>query len=386
MKKYRLFTPGPTPVSEQASLAMAHPMIHHRTKVFEGIIQEVRDGLRWLFQTKQDVLLLASSGTGAMEGTITNLFSKGDRLIVVDGGKFGERWWKIGQAYGLETDIIKVEWGKAVVPQEIEKRLKSGNVRGVLVQASESSTGVYHPIREIAEIVRKYPNCLLAVDAISALGAINLPMDSWGIDVLLAGSQKGLGLPPGLAFVALSEKGWGFVEKSTLPRFYFDFKKEQKNLQKNQTAYTPAISLIVGLAEALRELKKEGLEELFGRHERMARATREGMKGLGLKLYAESPANSLTAVCSPDGMDAQKIVKHLQEKYNLTIAGGQDDAKGKIFRIAHLGYYDELDVVSVLAALEWTLTDLGYKFPMGSGVAAAMQALRNSPPKRSDSG
>lgn len=377
MKKYRLFTPGPTPVSEQASLAMAQPIIHHRTKAFESIIQEVREDLRWLFQTKQDPLLIASSGTGAMEGTVTNLFSKGDRVIVVDGGKFGERWWKIGQAYGLETDIIKVEWGRAVEPQEIEKRLKNGNVRGLLVQASESSTGVYHPIREIAEIVKKYPDCLLAVDAISALCAINLPMDAWGIDLLLAASQKGLGLPPGLAFVALSEKAWGFAGKATLPRFYFDFKKEQKNLQKNQTAYTPAISLITGLAAVLRELKREGLEALFSRHERMAQATREAVQAMRLKLYAKSPSNSLTAVVSPDGIDARKIVKHLQDRFNITIAGGQDEAKGKIFRIAHLGYYDELDMVSVLAALEWTLVDLGYRLESGVGVGAAMRILKN---------
>ncbi len=376
MFKYRLFAPGPTPVSEETSLAMAHPIIHHRTKAFEAILQEVRDGLRWLFQTKGEVLLFASSGTGAMEGSVTNLFSKGDKVIVVDGGKFGERWWKIAQAYGLETEILKVEWGEAVQPDEVRRRLERGGVKGVFVQASESSTGVYHPIEELAKITRA-TETLLVVDAISALGAVNLPFDGWGIDAMIGGSQKALGLPPGLAFVALSEKGWSAVEKSQTPRFYFDFKKERKSLVTNQSAYTPAIGIILGLADSLKKLREEGLENLFERHARMARAVRSAMKALGLKLYAErSPVNSLTAVVAPPGVDGQKIYRHLQEKYNMTIAGGQDAAKGKIFRIAHLGHYDPLDMITVIAAVEWTLADLGYKFELGCGVRAALEAFR----------
>lgn len=378
MYKYRLFAPGPTPVSEEVTLAMAGPILHHRTKAFEAVLQEVRDGLKWLFQTKGEVLILASSGTGAMEGAVTNLFSKGDKAIVVDGGKFGERWWKIAQTYGLECDILKVEWGQAVDPNEISSRLKKGGYRGVFVQASESSTGVYHPIREIAEITRREKEVLLVVDAISALGAVNLPMDQWGIDVLIAGSQKGMALPPGLAFVALSDRAWARTEGAKLPRFYFDFRREKKSLETNQTAFTPAISLVFGLAETLKQLKREGLENLFARHERLAKATRAGIQAMGLKLFAESsPVNSLTAAACPDGIDGQKVTKILQEKYNLTIAGGQDAAKGKIFRIAHLGNYDDLDMITVLAAVEWTLTDLGHKFELGSGVRAAMKVLKN---------
>lgn len=378
MNKYRLFAPGPTPVSEETSLAMARPIIHHRTEAFEKVMAEVREGLKWLFQTKNEVLILASSGTGAMEGAVVNTLKAGDKVIVVDGGKFGERWWKICKAYGVEADVIKVEWGKAVEVKEIKTRLDQGGYRAVFVQASESSTGTYHPIREISDLTRGREDCLLIVDAISALGAVNLPMDAWGIDILITGSQKSLGLPPGLAMVALSDKAWKFAESSTLPKFYFDFKRELKNIQQNTTAFTPAISLVIGLAQVLREFKKEGLENLFSRHARLAEATRQAMLALGLKLYSNSPVNSLTAACTPEGIDAQKVFKILQSKCNMTIAGGQDAAKGKIFRIAHLGYYDDLDVVTVVAAVEWALAELGHKFTTGAGVGAAMKVLRNA--------
>ncbi len=376
MNKYRLFAPGPTPVSEETSLAMAQPIIHHRTEPFEKVVAEVREGLKWLFQTKSEVLILAASGTGAMEGAIVNTLSKGDKVIVVDGGKFGERWWKICKAYGVEADVIKVEWGQAVDPKEIKQRLDKSGYKAVFVQASESSTGTYHPIEEIANLVKAKGDCLFVVDAISALGAVDLPMDKWGIDVLITGSQKALGLPPGLAMVGVSDKAWKFAETSNLPKFYFDFKREKKNIEINTTAFTPAISLIIGLAQVLREFKKEGLDNLFKRHARLAEATRQAMKALGLRLYSSSPVNSLTAACAPEGIDAQKIFKILQTKYNMTIAGGQDAAKGKIFRIAHLGYYDDLDVVTVVAAVEWALAELGHKFTMGSGVGAAMKVLR----------
>lgn len=376
MNKYRLFAPGPTPVSEETSLAMAQPIIHHRTEPFEKIVAEVRDGLKWLFQTQNEVLILASSGTGAMEGAIVNTLSKGDKVIVVDGGKFGERWWKIAKAYGVEADVIQVEWGQAVDVKEIKSRLDKGGYKAVFVQASESSTGTYHPIKDIAEVVKAKSDCLFVVDAISALGAVNLPMDVWGIDILITGSQKALGLPPGLAMVALSDKAWKQTETSTLPKFYFDFKRELKNIQINTTAFTPAISLIIGLAQVLREFKKEGLENLFARHARLAEATRQAMKALGLQLYSSSPVNSLTAVKTPEGIDAQKVFKILQTKYNMTIAGGQDAAKGKIFRLAHLGYYDDLDVVTMVGAVEWALAELGHKFTMGAGVGAAMKVLK----------
>lgn len=375
MPKYRLFAPGPVPVPEEVALQMARPIIHHRTKSFEKVFAQVKEDLRWIFQTKNDVITLASSGTGAMEAAVSNTLSPGDKVLVIDGGKFGERWWKMTKAYGLETDILKVTWGEAVDPQEVESRLRQGGYRAVLVQASESSTGTYHPIEALAKLTRDREDCLLIVDAISALGAVNLPMDAWGIDVLVAGSQKALALPPGLAFIALSQKAWRFVETSKIQRFYFDLKREKKNLEQNTTAFTPAITLVLGLAESLCSLKAEGLENLFARHERLARATREAMKALRLKLYSKSPVNSLTAVCVPEGIDGSKVTKIMESKFNMTIAGGQDAAKGKIFRIAHLGYFDELDIVTVVAAIEGTLAELGYAFEMGKGVGAAMKSL-----------
>jgi len=374
--KYRLYAPGPTPVPEDVLTEMAKPIWHHRTPAFEKVVGEVREGLKWLFQTKQEVLVFAASGTGAMEGSIINTFSKGDRALVIDGGKFGERWWKICKAYGLEYDVIKVQWGQAVSAAEIEKHLKQKEYRGVFIQASETSTGVAHPIKEVADIVKKYENTILVVDGITAVGVVNLPMDDWGIDILVSGSQKALQLPPGLAFAAVSEKAWRLAEKSDLPKFYFNFKTEKKNIEQNTTAWTPAVSLIQGLRIVLQNMKKEGLEGIFARHAQMALMVREAAKAIGLKLYApESPSSAITAIYSPEGIDSGKVVKYLRETLNMTIAGGQDDAKGKIFRIGHLGYYDGMDMISVWSGVEMALAKLGYKFEHGKGVAKAMEIL-----------
>lgn len=379
--KYRLYAPGPTPVPEEVLVEMAKPILHHRTPAFEKVVAEVREGLKWLFQTKEEVIIFAASGSGAMEASIVNTFSKGDRALVVDGGKFGERWWKICKAYGLEHDIIKVEWGHAVSPQEIEKKLKEKNYRAVFVQASETSTGVAHPIKAIADVVKKFDQTLLIVDGITAVGVFSLPMDEWGIDVLVSGSQKALQLPPGLAFAAVSQKAWAFVEKSDLPKFYFSFKTEKKNLEANTTAWTPAVSLIQGLRVVLANMKKEGLEAIFKRHAKMALAIREAAKAVGLKLFApESPSDAVTAIYGPEGqdgvlMDAGKIVKYLRDELNMTIAGGQDSAKGKIFRIGHLGYYDAMDMITVWSGVEMALAKMGYAFEKGKGVAKAMEIL-----------
>ncbi len=374
--KYRLYAPGPTPVPEDVLIEMAKPILHHRTPAFEKVIAEVREGLKWIFQTKQEVLIFASSGTGAMEGSIVNTFSKGDRALVVDGGKFGERWWKICKAYGLEYDVIKVEWGNAVNPAEIEKKLSEKEYRAVFTQASETSTGVANPIREIAAIVKKHANTLLIVDGITAVGVFPLPMDEWGIDILVSGSQKAFQLPPGLAFAAVSQKAWGLIEKSDLPKFYFNFKTEKKNLEQNTTAWTPAVSLIMGLRVVLQNMKEEGLENIFKRHEKMASAIREAAKAIGLKLYApEAPSNAITAIWGPDGMDSGKIIKYLRDQLNMTIVNGQDAAKGKIFRIGHLGYYDTMDMVTVWSGIEMALSSMGYKFEKGKGVAKIMEII-----------
>ncbi|TAN63184.1 alanine--glyoxylate aminotransferase family protein [bacterium] len=376
MKKKYLLAPGPTPVPESALLAMAAPIIHHRTPQFSEIFKEAAELLKYVFQTKQDVLILAASGTGAMEGSITNLFSPGDEVIIVNGGKFGERWGKISEAYGLKAHWLTVEWGKAVNPADVKKILDSNpSIKAVMVQASETSTTAAHPVKELAALTKE-KNCLLIVDGITAVGVFDLPMDDWGIDVLVSGSQKAFMLPPGLAFAALSEKAWKFQETAKCPRFYFDFKKERKNLKDNTTAYTPAVTLIIGLLEALKMIKAETLQGVFARHDRLARAARAASKALNLKLLApESPSNATTGVFVPDGVDGGKLVKYLRDEVGVTMAGGQDHLKGKILRIAHLGYVDTFDMIIAIAAIEMALSKFGHKVELGKGVAAAQQIL-----------
>jgi aspartate aminotransferase-like enzyme len=377
MEKKYLFSPGPTMLPPEVVLKMAEPIMHHREPEFERIFAEIREGLKYIFQTKNEVLTFTSSGTGAMEGAVSNLLSTGDKTIVVRGGKFGERWGEICKAYGIDFIPIDVEWGRAVDPQRIEKILQSDpSLRGVYIQASETSTGVKHPIREVAEIVKRYEQVVLVVDAITGIGVFDLPMDAWGLDVVVSGSQKAMMLPPGLSFAALSDKAWKFVERSNLPKFYFDFRKELKNTKKNQSSYTPAISLFVGLRESLRMIQKEGREAIFQRHERLAEATRRAVKALGLELYApDSPSNALTAVKFPPGIDAEKLKALFFEKFGITVAEGQEQAKGKIIRIAHLGYYNRLDMIMVISALEMLLREMGYRFELGAGVRAAEEIL-----------
>jgi aspartate aminotransferase-like enzyme len=378
MDKYYLLAPGPTPIPPEVLLRMAGPIVHHRAPAYEKILQEVRDGLKYLFQTKKEVLIFASSGTGAMEGAVTNTLCAGDKAIVVEGGKFGERWANICKAYGVKALVFPVEWGQAIDPALIAQALqKDPSIKAVLTQATETSTGVLYPIKEIAEIVSRYPGTIMVVDGISHLGAVELPMDEWKLDVVVAGSQKAMMLPPGLAFAALSDKAWEFVGQSTLPKYYFDFRKELKNLTQNQSAYTPAVSLVMGLSESLKKIKEEGLENIFARHARLAKATREAMLALGLRLYApQAYSNAVTAAVAPAGVDGQKVVKILRDKHNLTIAGGQDQAKGKIFRIAHMGYVDKSDIIMAVAAVEMTLKELGYAVEMGKGVRAAMEVFQ----------
>ena len=375
MKKIRLLTPGPTPVPERLALRMAQPIVHHRSPEFEAVFGRVREGLGWLFQTRQDVLLFASSGTGAMEASFVNFLRKGDSVIVVDGGKFGERWTKFAKAYGVNAIVLKTEWGTPVTAAQVEKALADNPaVKAVYVQANESSTGVYHPVKELAQVTAK-SKAILVVDAISALGAMPLPMDEWGIDVLVSACHKALGLPPGVAFLAASDKAWALNETADLPRFYFDIKRERDNQKKNQTAWTPAISIVEGLDESLQMYREEGLENVFARHERMARAARAGMQGLGLSLFSKSPSAAMTTVLAPEGTDSEKLVKHLFKQYGIKLVGGQDAAKGKIFRIAHLGYFDDFDMLIVIGAIERGLHDLGAKIELGAGLTAAQKAL-----------
>lgn len=376
LKRY-LLAPGPTPVPPEVLQSMAMPIIHHRSADFMPILDSAKKGLKWLYQTDNDVLILSSTGTGGMVGAVNNFFSPGEKVLVVNGGKFGERWTKICQSYGLEVREIEVQWGYAVKPAEIGAALeKDKDIKGVFIQASETSTGVYHDIEAVGETVKKHRDVLFVVDAISALVAHDLRTDQWGVDVMVGGSQKGLMLPPGLAFVSVSEKAWKRAERAACPRFYFNFKKERESLAKNQTNFTSPVTLIIALNEALRLLQKEGLDSVFARHARLAHATREAVKALGLGLYSkESPSNSVTAIEAPEGVDGQLIYKTLREKYGITGAGGQDRARGKIFRVAHLGYADTFDVITAIAGIEMVLKTLGHPVTLGAGVARAEELL-----------
>jgi serine---pyruvate transaminase len=375
MKRY-LMTPGPTPVAPETNLAMAEPIIHHRAPAFMDILGEVREGLKYLFQTEQEVLIFAATGTGAMEGAVANTLSAGDTALVIDGGKFGERWTELCNVYGVKVERLAVEWGRAADPKAVAKMLDANPaIKAVMVQANETSTGVQHPVKELAQVVKGRTGTILIVDSISALGGYGLPMDEWGIDVQVAGSQKAMMLPPGLAFAALSPKAWEFVKASTLPKYYFDFSKALKSAGKNQTPYTSPVSLILGLREVLGKIKAKGLEKIFAHNRRLAAATKAAMKAMGLEIYAkDNPSDVLTAVMAPAGVDGQKVVSKLRER-GIWIAGGQAQAKGKIFRIAHMGYIDEVDLVGTIAGLEIVLNELGYKVELGSGVKAAQEIL-----------
>jgi len=377
MKNY-LLTPGPTPVPTEALKAMARPIIHHRTPQFQAILKEAEEGLQYVFDTKAKVLIFASSGTGAMEGAVVSLLSPGDKAIVVRGGKFGERWGELCAAYGIEFIPIDVEWGKAVDPMQIKKILEGegSRVKGVYVTLCETSTGVATDIKAIAEIT-KNTEALLVVDAISALGAATLKTDEWGIDVVISGSQKGLMIPPGLAFVSLSEKALALAEKSTLPKYYFNFKAYKKSIDKNDTPYTPAVNLIIGLNEALKLIKKDGLTNVVACHKKHAQAVRGAMGALGLELFApDAYSDAVTSVRAPEGIDSAKLVKTMRDKYGVGIAGGQAQLKGKIFRIATMGYITAADLKMCIQTLETVLAELGYKFEKGIGVKALEKEIK----------
>ncbi len=377
MNKNYLLTPGPTPVPASVSLEMAKPIIHHRTVGYEKIYAEVRDGLKYLFQTKEEVLILSSSGTGAMDAAVANTLSAGDTALVIAGGKFGERWGEICKAYNVNVISIDVKWGKAVNPDDIARSLQDNpDIKAVFTTFSETSTGVRHDIKTIADIVSKHKNTILVVDGITAVGVMEMPMDKWGLDVVVTGSQKALMMPPGLGLIALSQKAWKMAEQSNLPKYYLNLQKEKKCQSKNQSAYTPAISLIIALREALRMIKQDGLAQVFNRHTKLAKATRAAVSALGLRLLApESPSEALTAVISPNGVDVSLLRGILSKKYGVTIAGGQGHLKGKIFRLAHIGYMNTFDVIIAISALEMTLKELGYPLELGAGVRVAEEIL-----------
>jgi aspartate aminotransferase-like enzyme len=370
--KKRLFTPGPTPVPESVMLRMAEPIIHHRHPEFREIFKRVNANLKYLFQTEQPVVTLACSGTGGVESTFVSLFSPGDAVIAVNGGKFGERWVKMPRTFGLNAVEVKVDWGKAPSEQQILEELRAcPAAKAVYLVHSETSTGTATDVKALARVIRDNSNALVCVDGITAIGAHELRFDEWGIDVCVTGSQKGLMIPPGLAFVALSKRALEAMEHSTLPKFYFDLRKAVKSHQADDTPWTPAISLVIGLDAALEMIRAEGIENIWKRHERLALALRRGIEAIGLKLFSDSPSYAVTPVWMPEGIEWKDLNKLIKEKYGITIAGGQEQYAGKIFRISHLGYYDELDMISMLSALEMALTDCGFRFELGVGLRAA---------------
>ena len=383
MIKSFLLAPGPTPVPPEVLAAMALPVIHHRTPQFGAVLAEVQTGLRELFGTQEDVLILAASGTGAMESAVTNLLAAGDEAIVVNAGKFGERWTKICRAYGVRVHEITVPWGEAVSVDAVRVALDAHpDARALYLQASETSTCVQHPVPAIAALTRERPT-LLVVDGITAVGVVDLPMDRLGIDVLITGSQKALMLPPGLAMLALSPRAWQATEGPTLPHFYFDLRKERKGVAERSTAWTPAISLIQGLRVALDLMRREGWANVHARQDRLARATRAGAVAMGLDLLAkDSPSTAATAVHLPAHVDGAAFVRYLRDQMHVTFAGGQDQLKGKIVRTAHLGYVGTFDVVTALAALELALHRFGVAVELGRGVGAAEAVLREGLPPR----
>ncbi len=376
LRKWHLFTPGPVPVHPKVLLAGAEPTPHHRLPEFSAILNQIREDLKYLFQTARPVFFFASSGTGAMEAAVANLFSPGEKVLVVRGGKFGERWGEIAEAYGLSPVYLDVEWGEAVQPEAVGEALKRyPEVKGILVQAHETSTGVKHPVRELAEIARK-EEVLLVVDAISALGVYPLPMDEWGLDAVVAGSQKSLALPPGLSFLALSERAWKRVEGRANVRYYFDLRREWKAYQKETTAYTPAVSLLLSLRESLKHIRETGLERLFAHYSLLSGACRAGVEALGLRLFSKAPCEALTIVELPSEVEGGQLTKLLREKYGVILAGGQGKLKGRVVRITHMGSQTPLEVVLALSALEIGLSELGYPVKMGAGVTQALEYIK----------
>jgi aspartate aminotransferase-like enzyme len=375
MPKQRLLTPGPTQVPQQALLSMARQVTHHRTPEFRRLMAEVFEGLKYLFQTENDVVVLSSSGTGAMEAAVVNLVPRGGKAIVLESGKFAERWREIAETFGIQVVRHVVPWGEPFEAREVARLLQEHpDAVAVFSTLQETSTGVGHDIEAIGRVVSG-SDALLVVDGISGVGAMECRADAWGIDVLVVGAQKALMTPPGLAFLAVSPAAWRQIESIPRPAFYFDLLAYRRALANSETPYTPAIPLVVALAESLRLIRGEGIENVWARTELLARATRAGVEALGLKLVARRPAAGVTAVYFPAGLDGKRFLERLQQRFGVKLAGGQGPLKGKIFRIAHFGQLDELDVLSALAAVELVLAEMGQMIKLGVGVAAASEVL-----------
>lgn len=379
MKKKYIMAPGPTEVPPEVLVEGARPVMHHRTPQFRKILTEALDGMKYVLGTTRNVYLMASSGTGAMEAAMANIVSAGDKIIVGSIGAFGDRWENLGKAYGANIVKIAAEWGYALKPADIKKALdENPDAVALFLQLNETSTGVYNDIEAIGKLTENH-KALLVVDGISGIGAQPFYMDAWKADVIVVGSQKGLMIPPGLAFVSCSEKAWKVIEANKTPKFYFDLKRYEKSLTKEKmpdTPWTSAVSLIMQLNVALKMIKEETNEKVWERHAKLSKAVREGMKALGLELFAkENPAVVLTSVVVPEGVDGKALMKKLRDDYGISMAGGQLKMEGKIFRLGTLGYTDRFDPIMGMAAIEMALKELGAKIELGKGVAKTMEVL-----------
>ncbi len=375
-KKPYLLSPGPTPVPPEVREAASRPLIHHRTPEFSKIFMEVTRGLQYVFQTERDVFTLTSSGSGAMEAAVVNILNPGDKALIINAGKFGNRWTEIALAYGIRVHEIKVAWGADYPKEKLADQInRHPDCRAVFTTLSETSTGTVYDIEGYAHIVAQTP-ALLVVDGISGLGAMPCPMGQWNIDVLISGSQKSFMTPPGLAFLAFSQKAWEAVERSRLPRFYFDALAAHRGLKNKTSAWTPAITLVRQLHKALQIMQSIGLQELFSHHRIMAEATRAGVRALDLSLFSQNPGNIVTAVRTPAGLDGTKLIHIMQNKYLAHIAGSQDPHKGEFFRIGHLGFIGGFDIITALTALEMTLDEMGYNFKRGDSLRAAQIIIK----------
>ena len=379
-EKLTLMIPGPTPVPESVLRALARHPIGHRSGEFQAIIEKTNNQLKWLHQTQNDVLTITGSGTSAMEAGIINTLSKGDKVICGDNGKFGERWVKVAKAYGLNVHVIKAEWGQPLNPSEFKQILDDDlnkEIKAVIITHSETSTGVLNDLAEISKHIISHGKAISIVDCVTSLGACDVPMDSWKLDVVASGSQKGYMIPPGLSFISMSPRAWEAQKTSNLPKFYLDLSIYQKNIKNNNTPFTPSVNLYFALEAALEIMEKEGLTAIFKRHNRHKTAVQEAMKAMNLPLFAEE-ANSSPAITAvaPEGIDAEIIRKIMKEKYDILLAGGQDHLKGKVFRIGHLGFVNDRDIITVVSSIEATIHSLDLaKSTMGNGLAAALKIL-----------
>jgi len=380
--KLNLMIPGPTPVPENVLSSMGKHPIGHRSGEFQKIVEKTTEQLKWLHQTTADVLTITGSGTAAMEAGIINTLSKGDQVICGENGKFGERWVKVAKAYGLDVKIVKSDWGQPLDPNQFKKLLEDDinkKIKAVIITHSETSTGVINDLKAINQEVKNHEKAITIADCVTSLGACNIPMDEWGIDVIASGSQKGYMIPPGLSFVAMSKKAWDANNQSNLPKFYLDLKQYLKAVNKNSNPFTPAINLYFALEASLTMMQKEGLNNIFTRHSRHQKATQEGIKAMGLNLFTEegfgSPA--ITAV-KPENIDSEVIRKIMKDDFDILLAGGQDHLKGKIFRIGHLGFVNDRDIISVISALESSLYKIGkLNAPIGKGITKTISVLNN---------